>query len=419
MKFQLMNDINPVYTPIQQVMTNRGMELSEIDEYFNPTPNDLHSPMLLDNMQKGIDCLLKHIKNESKILIIVDSDADGYTSSALLLNWMFEQWPVQVLQRTDYIMHEGKEHGMSDIDCSGYDLVIIPDAGSNDYQYHKAWASGGIDILVLDHHEASEMSEDAIIINNQMSPNYPNKDLSGVGVVYKFCLAVDNQKGRNRIDKYLDLVALGLISDMVDMRNRETHYLTMLGLKNITNPYFYSMCQKNAFSIGDEVTPHGVAWYITPFINAHVRSGTQKEKDILFKSMLSFNAFQTLPSTKRGHKPGELETIVEQACRNSTNVKKRQTTVQDNMMAQLEGEIVSKNMMENKVLLFLEPSGVIDKNVAGLIANKIAGKYQRPVAVLSKVGDEYKGSARGCDLVGINNFKDICEQSHAITMAEG
>lgn len=422
MNYQLIKPINAVYTPLQQVLTNRGMTLPQIEKYFNTTDEDCIPPSCLDNLREGVECFLKHVGTTDRTLIVVDSDADGYTSSALLINWMYEKWPTYVLQNVTWIIHEGKQHGISDImdTCREYDFIIIPDAGSNDYAEHKELREAGIDVLVLDHHEADHVSEDAIVINNQLSQDYDNKSLSGVGVVYKFCLAIDERNSENRVDKYLDLVALGLISDMMDLRNIETHHLIEQGLKNITNPYFYSMCQKNSFSIGPTVTPHGVAWFVTPFINAFTRSGSQKEKELVFKAMLNHCAFKKVPSTKRGHKAGEEETIVEQAVRESINVKRRQTIAQDTTLGKLEKSIVDNNMMSNKVLLFLMPIGSINKNLAGLIANQIAAKYQRPTAILIRQDDgSYEGSARGCDNIGIDNFKDICQETGFVKYAEG
>ena len=142
-------------------------------------------------------------------------------------------------------------------------------------------------------------------------------------------------------------------------------------------------------------------------------------------------------SNKRGHKQGEMEKLVDQALRTATNVKNRQTRAQDAAMELIEKKIIENNMMEHKVLLFLIEPGIIDKNIAGLCANKIMAKYQRPVCILTKtkILDEtwvltsnppqpvyyiaYQGSARGCDKVGINNFKDICTETGYIMYAEG
>lgn len=219
---------------------------------------------------------------------------------------------------------------------------------------------------------------------------------------------------------------------MQSLQSIETKHLILKGFKeqNVKNPFIYGMSKKNAFSLGDRITPMGAAFYIAPFVNAMVRSGSLEEKELLFNSMLKHKAFQQIPSTKRGHKLGEMETIVDQALRVATNVKNRQTKAQDAAMELIEHRIEEKNMMEHKVLLFLMEPGQIDRNIAGLCANKIMAKYQRPCCILTRVEEtdpeltfcnkvSYQGSARGCDKVGINNFKDICTETGCIMYAEG
>lgn len=160
-----------------------------------------------------------------------------------------------------------------------------------------------------------------------------------------------------------------------------------------------------------------------PFINSMVRSGTLDEMEILFNSMLKFKAFNMIPSTKRGHKPGETEKVVDQALRVATNVKSRQTRTQDAAVEKITKMIEQQNLMEHKVLLFLLQPGQVDSNIAGLIANKIMAEYQRPVCMLTKVEENgivfYRGSARGYDKSGIESFKDICSRTGLIEYAEG
>ena len=71
-----------------------------------------------------------------------------------------------------------------------FSLVILPDSSSNDYEVHQKLSERGVDVLVIDHHEAEKISEYACVINNQLC-DYPNKALSGVGLVYKFCKYID------------------------------------------------------------------------------------------------------------------------------------------------------------------------------------------------------------------------------------
>ena len=313
----------------------------------------------------------------------------------------------------------------------------MPDAGSNDYEAHTALKSKGIKTIILDHHLADEVSKDAVVINNQLS-DYPNKDLSGVGVVYQFCRYIDEKIKTNYADYYLDLVALGLTGDMMSLTSIETKHLIMKGFEpeNIHNPYIYEMWQKNKFKLGEHITSIDAAFYIVPMINAVQRSGTIEEKELLFKSMIKHNAFEMIPSTKRGHAQGEMERLVDQAVRMSTNVKNRQTREQDKTMEELEYMMLNLGLLDHKVILFTLDEKELNRNIAGLIANKIANKYQRPCCILCKTieidpahttmlqdGTEvyvtsasrvlYQGSARGYEATGVTNFKTICEAAGA------
>ena len=439
MRVELIAPMNPLYSATETVLSNRGVK--NLRRYLNTTDNDINSPLAFG--QELMTCsrrmLMTHIAAEDKTLIIVDADCDGYTSSAVLINYLHEIFPEYVETSMDWFIHSGKQHGLSDcIDKAlEYKFVICPDSSSNDYEYHKILKDNNIDVLVLDHHEADHISDYACVVNNQMS-DYPNKELSGVGVTWQFCRYLDMIGGNSYADNFLDLVALGNMADMMSLRQIETKHLIFKGFReeNIVNPFIYEMAKKNNFSLNKPdykpswenklmITPMGAAFFIAPFVNAMVRSGTQEEKELLFNSMLNFKAFISVPSTKRGHAFGEMERIVDQAVRTCTNVKNRQTKAQDAGMELLESLIESNNMMEHKVLLFLLEPGEIDRNIAGLVANKIMAKYQRPCCILTKVIDpkdptcvSYQGSARGYDASGITNFKDICAASGAM-FAEG
>ena len=266
---------------------------------------------------------------------------------------------------------------------------------------------------MLDHHEAPEKSKYATIINNQLS-DYPNKDLSGAGVTWQFCRYLDHMLEDDYANELLDLNALGNCGDMMSMLSIETKHLINKGFltENIKNPFIYHMAQKNAFKLGNEITPMGAAFYIVPFVNAMVRSGTQEEKDILFRAMLNHKAFEKTAEIKYNKPTGKEITVVERAISVCEAVKRRQTKVETDTMEFIEKKIKENNMMEHKVLLFLLEPGQVDRNVAGLVANKIMAKYQRPCCILTRVDNEgilsFQGSARGCDKVGITEFKDIC-----------
>ena len=444
MKYKLIKEINPQYNAIQQILTNRGIDFNEIHHYLNTTDNDINDAEMLglEQLKHATAALIKTIQNEEDAVVIVDCDCDGYTSAAILINYLYELFPTWVNNHLQYYLHDDKTHGLSDctdyIEENGYSLIIAPDSSSNDYEYHKRLKENGKTIIILDHHEADHLPTNAICLNNQLS-NYPNKALSGAGIVWQFCRYLDKLLGKNIANNFIDLVALGNCGDMMSLRSIETKHIITKGFRdeNIKNPFIYGMAEKNAYSLGSHITPMGAAFYIVPFVNSMVRSGTLEEKEQLFRSMLTSSAFDIILSNKRGHKLGETERLIDQALRTATNVKNRQTREQDKSLELIEQKIEQENLMQHKVLLFLLESGEIDTNIAGLIANKIMAKYQRPVLMLTKVevlnpnieltsyppkpyyDTYYRGSARGYSKSGIENFKDICEETELVEYAQG
>ena len=424
---------------IIDVLQNRGMSDEHIKQYMQLDESYVcdYNALGKENLKQAAAAILKTIQANKRAIIVVDSDADGFCSSAILINYLHNYFPAWIEQNLEFFFHQGKQHGLEDccdyILSQDFALVIAPDSASNDYEQHKLLKSKGVAVVVLDHHEADKISEDAIIVNNQLS-DYPNKFMCGGGIVWQFCRYMSKElfEDTKYLD-FLDLTALSLISDMMDIKELETAYLIQKGIlsDNLKNPFIYYLSWKNSFSLGPNPTPIGWAFYITPFINSMMRSGTQEEKEVLFNSMLEHCAYKTVPSTKRGAK-GQEEKLVEQAVRLSINVKNRQTKAQDEGMALLEQRVEENHLMDNKVLLFLLEPNEIAPNLAGLAGNKIMAKYQRPCCVLTKntvqnlpwESDEeftttYSGSARGCDLVGANNFKDVCSGFKDIIYAQG
>ena len=421
MKYKLIAKPNKNYSPMQQILVNRGIDVKDIEHYLKTSDADILNPDLLDNMAEGVKRLVSAIKNQEKMFLIVDCDADGFTASAALVNYIYKVFP-SAMDLLSIQLHEGKEHGieekwLEEIVANEYKLVICPDASSNDYNQHKFLKDNGIDVLVLDHHDAEEVSENAIIINNQLS-DYPNKTLSGVGVVYKFCSKIDELMKIKEADTILDLVSLGMIADMMDMRNFETKHLIQKGLTRIENPFFRALVERQAYSIGETVTPIGVAFYIAPLINATIRVGTQAEKEVMFKAMLNHCAYDMIPSTKRGEK-GKTEAIVTQAVRNATNVRNRQKKARDNGFEYVEQIIAANNLDKNKIIV-VQVSEDLDKNLTGLIANQLMAKYQKPVLLVRETDEGLlQGSARGYDKSELKDLKSFLLESGFMEYAEG
>lgn len=422
MEYQLINEQN--YDILTQILTNRGIKFEDINHYLNTTDNDILNPLLLDNLRPAAQMLLTHIINMDKICLLFDTDLDGYASGSALINYLYRLFPTFVKNKVIYQTNEGKKHGII-LDTIPQDikLLIVPDAGSNDIEQCQKLKEKGIDVLILDHHICQEVNPYACVVNNQMC-DYPTKSLCGAGVVYKFCQYIDSLLETTYSDDILDLVALGLIGDVMDIRDFETKRLVDKGLARPKNPFFTTMIEKQAFSLKGELTPIGVAFYIVPFINATVRMGTNEEKMLVFESLLDFKGREMIPSTKRGAK-GEFETRAEQACRLATNLKSHQQKDRDNALEIIETLIEEQHLLDHKVVAIrLDEEHSINRNLTGLVANVIMGKYKHPVLLLNKTVDElgivqWEGSARNVGNTKFEDFRGFLEDSGLVEYAQG
>lgn len=418
MQFELIKPINENLSPLEQVFYNRDY-YENMEEYLNTTDENIHSPFLLRNMERAINLLQEHLAGDKMIYVQVDSDNDGMASAALLLNYLHRCMPEVVEQRFYWGLHNGKYHGidLTKVALDSTSLVIVPDASSNEYDLHAMLAGMGVDVLILDHHDAEYESGNAVVVNNQLD-NYPNKTLCGAGVVWKFCQALDEYWDVNYADDFRDLAAWAIIADMMDLRDYETRQIIKTGLTNIKNPLLEQMVKSNEYLLKDGLTPHGISFSITPYINAMMRVGDAEEKALLFEAMLEWKSYEEVPSTKRGHKPGDIEIKVAQATRICTNVKNRQTRAQEAALEEVERLINAGDVLKHKIILVKVP-GIPDANLLGLNANKIMAKYKRPVMLLRKDGESWTGSARNVGNSAFVNFREFCAKSGYTSFAEG
>lgn len=426
---------------LKNLLIDRGIIPENNNEYhqkfFKPTRENMYDPLKLDHMEEGYNLFTKHLAAGNKFYFVVDSDADGITSSAVMINYMEnhlrEKYPNFTI---DYHIPDGKEHGLDTLmniltPQKNYDIIVLPDSSSNDYEYHKILKDMGYDILVLDHHEAEKYSEDAVVINNQLSKNYPNKSLSGVGVVYKFLQYCDSQFDINGADDYLDLVAAGMCGDMMDLNTLENRYICNYGFSHLKNFGLRKLVKQQGYSIfglatdditetfldNAKLTPIQVAFYIAPLINALIRVGTPSEKEILFKSFIKGD--EMVPSTKRGHK-GEMETLAEQSARNCANARARQNREKDKALDLLDIQISNNCLDDNKILILNADELDVSNTLTGLCAMGVAADHKKPVLLGRVNNDGYlKGSMRGRGESELKDFKEFLLKSGYMEYVEG
>lgn len=413
MKYTLVNP-NYMENYVDNLIEYRGGNLNAMK--MCSLEDGLEPPEHLDNIEQGAALFLNSItKENSKICIIVDCDVDGFTSSTILYKYTRFLKPDLNI---DFFVHSGKQHGLEDmmekLIGTDYDLVCLPDAGSNEENYHQELKDIGIPVLVLDHHEAICYSNSAIVINNQLSQNYLNKELTGAGVVYQFCRYLDKKLNLNKANDFIDLAALGIISDMGSVLTIENYTIIKTGLNyRYKNYFFQTLIEKQAFSLGDiyDLNPIGISFYITPLINALIRVGSIEEKENLFNAFI--DGRQIVPSTKRGEK-GMTEELVTQVVRNCVNAHSRQKRIKDKAVENIGIRIFNQNLADNKILVIQLDDDEDDfpSELNGLIAMQLAAKYKRPTLVLRENDEGFmRGSIRGLNNSELTSLKDYLEST--------
>lgn len=407
LKYKLIGESN-IYSPIKTIFNNRG--IIDYEKFLNLTEDSEHDLYLLDNIEEAADKLIEHIKLNNTIFIQIDEDTDGYCSSSIMYNYLIRLGVDSNLVK--WRVHGKKKHGITpEAVPDDVNLVIIPDAASGQYEEHRELASKGKEIIILDHHEADKYSEHAIVVNNQLSQNYPNKQLSATGVVYKFLKLVDEKLGVNFAEDDLDIMAIGLIADVMSTREEETRYYIQQGLKKIKNPLIREIIKINSSYVDvNNLTIKGVSWTIAPRINAVTRVGTVKEREDMFKSM----TIQDLDMTDIKKVAGSLEEI-----------RERQNELRD------KGELIVQSIIDDNKLwddhiIIVNIGRTVDgvselaPSLGGLVAVRVAQKYKKPTLILRE-SDEgiLSGSGRGYEQGIIPDLKSFLNNSGQVIMAEG
>lgn len=419
MKYELIkNSANDLHHFVRTVLENRNIK--NVEELIQSNKEDLEDNSYddLNNINEGVNLLLEHIQNKDKIALVIDPDVDGITSSAILVNYLNKQYIEDEIPEPNWVFvtHEGKGHGFStDITIpNDVKLIITPDGGSNDFDKHKEWKDKGVDILVIDHHIVEKESEYAIVINNQTSQNYKNKAFSGVGVVYRFLQALDDKFFSDFADEYLDLVALGNISDIMDTKDYETRYFIQQGIlkENLKNPFLKILIRKvGAEQMNDVfryIYPVDVSFKIAPIVNALLRLGTVQEKEDLFRCFIS-------PENDLSTRSG----ICKETINKMLSYKESQDEEKKELLNKVTQDITEDDL--TYPVLVLDVTGLIDNNeIIGLTAMNLASMYKRPVILgTEKFPNSISGSVRVNNGFPEKDFKEICTQSELFDFAQG
>lgn len=440
---KLYSNVNPLLTPLQQVLYNRGIPVEEQEHWLNANAGDINDWRLLDNIQLAVEKTRDAIENNLKTVVIQDCDCDGITSTSIFLNYVNRVCESRASAETNgrkhfiddcvtILIHEGKQHGLSDLmDQIPEDtkFLLIPDAGSNDIEQCKELSEKGIDIVILDHHQA-ETNPYATVVNPQLD-NYPNKYLVGAGVTWQFCRAFDEICGFSYADDFIDLAALGECGDMASYLEQEVRAMVQLGIYHkkgegygrIVNKFFKAILEKNDYinQKRNGANYLSLAFSVVSWLNAVCRSGTMAEKRLILNAFLEYKQNVIVRSSKRGETEQRVP-IIEEALIVLGRVKRRQSDVQNDSLDFFRKQIEEKRLTDNAIITCVCNDDV-PAEVAGLIANKIQAEYQHPTLVLRQVEQEdgihLAGSARNYSFCEIEDMRQICLDTELVDFALG
>ena len=412
---------------IEQYLVSLGIKKEDIISFIDrPREDDLDRPQSLSNIDEAVRTAWYQLTHGAKVFVIVDSDTDGYTSSSILMNYIRRRFPDIDLQ---YHLHPGKEHGivLEDIP-EDRTLIFVPDAGSNNYDEQKALVDQGKTVIILDHHEVDNyVDTGAILVNNQFSPNFSNKYLSGAGVVFMFIMRMDQlyYPSNEIFQDYYDLAAIGIIADAMNMTSLGNNYIAYHGLKHINNQLIKEIAIKQAHGIKNPncLTKIDVAFYIAPIINGVIRGGEQEDKDAVIKAMCTEGSTEDVVTYWRGTE--RHETIYQYAARLAANAKARQDAQKKKAFEWLCGSIRDEGHdKDNLILVTLNAaeSKKVNPNFTGLIAMELVKEFNRPALVLRETVYEgqkmYGGSGRNGSFYGLPDLKEFLHEA-GVYYAEG
>lgn len=417
---------------IEDYLELLGIKKEDIPSFIDkPKDIDEEDPLHLDNLEKAVEITYNMLSTAASPVVYIqpDCDVDGFTSSSMLFNYLKHRWPQLEIK---YKLHDGKEHGINnDFIDDDVKLVFIPDAGSNDIEEQKKLIARGKTVIILDHHEiedpAAAFGTDAIIVNNQSSPNFKNKNLSGAGVVYKFIKQMDKEYFKEDKDYYKtygDLAAIGIIADAMNMTSLDNNYIAWYGLSNIHNDFIMALAKRQVRGIKDpkHLTKIDVAFYIAPVINGVIRSGTMEDKNSVFKALITPNCSEDFVHTFRGVEYHE--NLYEYAARIAANAKARQDSAKKKSFEWLCNIIKENNWDKDNIIvapLNDKESEKVDPNITGLIAMELVKEFNKPCLVLRHTQYEgrevYGGSGRNGNFYNLPNLKDFIHNAGAYYVA--
>ncbi|GAA0601695.1 single-stranded-DNA-specific exonuclease RecJ [Virgibacillus siamensis] len=376
------NNISPL---IKELLVQRGITTDEsAQEFLSPDLNQLNNPRNLANIEQAADRVHQAIAHNERILIYGDYDADGVSSTTLLLKTMEE-----LGADFDYYIPnrftEGygpNEKAFREAARNGVHVIITVDTGIASVNEAMVAKESGIDLIITDHHEPQEQLPDAFaIIHPKCSPDYKFKELAGVGVAFKFA----QQLLGYFPNQFLDLVAIGTIADLVPLKD-ENRIFAYYGLQSLTTAKRPGLnALKRVCNINGDVNEEDVGFSIGPRLNA---VGRLQDAELAVQLLLT-------------DEPDEADDIADMV----QSLNRERQKIVSNIVQEARQMI---DPMEDQGVIVVAKEGW-NQGVLGIVASNLVRKYDRPAIVLSILPEtgQAKGSARS--IPAFNLFENCME----------
>ncbi|MEN3044121.1 MAG: single-stranded-DNA-specific exonuclease RecJ [Candidatus Hydrothermales bacterium] len=366
------------------------LEIREVDDklaFLNPQLSYIYSFYKLRGVKEGVERLIRAINRKEKVGLYIDYDVDGITGGAILYRNL-KKFGVDVEVKIPNRLHEGygvQVSGLKELMEKGVTLVITVDSGIRSFEAAEWAFKNNLDLIITDHHFPSKELPKALAIINPHF-DYPFRFLSGVGVVFKFLMALYEKIGRDLKELVwdLDLVALGTVADIVPLVS-ENRVLSYLGMKVLEKSKKMGIRVLKKISGREEnLRTWDILFIIAPRLNA---AGRIQDASLSFNLLVSKKTEEALELVKKLERMNRMR-IVEQE------------RVLSDAFEMIEKEGKEKN-------LFITVKGKdFHPGVIGIVASKIVDRFHRPSIVFTEEGDILRGSARSIKNINLMEIFD-------------
>ena len=326
------------------------------------------------NLDKTIGLLLRSIVDNANIAILFDTDVDGVCAGSIIYKY------IKRLYRTPLaLINKTKIHGLSNYifdECTknDIDLLIVVDAGTNDYEYQERFNSAGIDIIVLDHHEIDDTDKyesDNTAIINCKDGVYKNRELSGAGVVYKFCEGLESKLKvkDSKLDTLSEYVGISIISDFCSTISRENRFfINKLYTSKAFSPFTSSFLKYG-------ITQQSFSFGLVPAINSMIRVGNSiKAKDVFLTNSIR-----------------EIELLKSMSEVSLISQRKIVNLIKDSLNVRLLDNFCFDDITGKAIKVPMD----IKRNFTGLIATAVREEFGKSTLITFRDSGNIRGSFRG------------------------